>query len=158
MKTDITDQSEEERKKFFAKQENVLCNGEMLLIKRRELIAQFIKNNIIWKNEKFYNAPKRIEGRTSEKSLFEPKKVSEDTLNSIKLKISRNKKLTTTIDKKQYTMSDINDLVSKIDKESINRNEAINIYDDDIVEKGKIIAEETQTKSRQNFLDIINYL
>ena len=48
--------------------------------------------------------------------------------------------------------------MSKIDKESINRNEAINIYDDDIVEKGKIIAEETQTKSRQNFLDIINYL
>ena len=31
MKTDITDQSEEEKKKIFAEQENVLCNAEMLL-------------------------------------------------------------------------------------------------------------------------------
>ena len=34
MKTDITDQSEEQKKKIFAKQENVLSNAEMLLIKR----------------------------------------------------------------------------------------------------------------------------
>ena len=31
IKTDITDQSEEEKKKIFAEQENVLCNAEMLL-------------------------------------------------------------------------------------------------------------------------------
>ena len=33
MKTDITDQSEEEKKKIFAEQENVLSNAEMLLKK-----------------------------------------------------------------------------------------------------------------------------
>ena len=37
-------------------------------------------------------------------------------LDSIKSKIYRNKKLTTTIEKKQYTMSDIIDLVNKIEK------------------------------------------
>ena len=33
VKTDITDQSEEQKKKIFAKQENVLSNAEMLLKK-----------------------------------------------------------------------------------------------------------------------------
>ena len=33
MKTDITDQSEEQKKKILAKQENVLSNAEMLLKK-----------------------------------------------------------------------------------------------------------------------------
>ena len=36
IKTDTTDQSEEEKKKIFAKQEHVLSNAEMLLIKRGE--------------------------------------------------------------------------------------------------------------------------
>ena len=47
LKTDITDQSEEQKKRIFAEQENVLSNAEMLLIKRGELIEQFSKNNII---------------------------------------------------------------------------------------------------------------
>ena len=157
MKTDITDQSEEQKMKIFAKQENVLSNAEMLLIKRGELIHQFARNNIISKNEKFYNIPKKIAVRTSEKSFLEPIEVSEDMLNSIKLKIFRNKKLTPTIDKKQYTMSDINDLVTKIEEKSISRNEAINIYNV-IAKKGKKIAGERQTKNRQTFLDIINSL
>ena len=38
MKTDSADQSEEEKKKIFAEQENVLSNAEMLLKKRGELI------------------------------------------------------------------------------------------------------------------------
>ena len=45
MKTDITDQSEEQ--KIFAEKENVLSNAKMLLIKRGELIEQFSKDNII---------------------------------------------------------------------------------------------------------------
>ena len=53
VKTDITDQSEEQKKKIFAKQENVLSNAEMLLKKRGELIDQFPKNNIISKDQKF---------------------------------------------------------------------------------------------------------
>ena len=43
MKTDITDQSEEEKKKIFADQENVLSNAEMLLKNRGEFIDQFSK-------------------------------------------------------------------------------------------------------------------
>ena len=62
--------------------------------------------------------------------------MSKDKLDSIKLQILRNKNLSTTIDKKQYTLSDINDLVNKIDKKIIKRNKAINIYND-ISEKGK---------------------
>ena len=43
MKTDITDQSDEEKKKIFADQENVLSNAEMLLKNRGEFIDQFSK-------------------------------------------------------------------------------------------------------------------
>ena len=68
LKTDITDQSEEQKKKIFAKQENVLSNAEMLLKKRGELIDQFSKNNIISKGEKFYDAPKKSEESISQKS------------------------------------------------------------------------------------------
>ena len=35
MKANITDQSEEEKQKIFAKQENVLSNAEILLQKKR---------------------------------------------------------------------------------------------------------------------------
>ena len=68
MKTDITDQSEEEKKKIFAEQENILSNTEMLLKKRGELIDQFSNNNIISKGEKFYDAPKKSEESISKKS------------------------------------------------------------------------------------------
>ena len=68
MKTDITDQSEEEKKKIFAEQENILSNTEMLLKKRGELIDQFSKNNIISKGEKFYDAPKKSEESITKKS------------------------------------------------------------------------------------------
>ena len=67
MKTAITDQSEEQKKKIFAEQENVLSNAEMLLMKREELIDQFSKNNIISKDEKFYDAPKKIEKKYQQK-------------------------------------------------------------------------------------------
>ena len=43
IKTDITDQSEEEKNKIFAEQENVLSNAEILLKTRGELIDQFFK-------------------------------------------------------------------------------------------------------------------
>ena len=110
MKTDITDQSEEQKKKIFAKQENVLSNAEMLLKKRGELIDQFFKNNIISKDEKFYDAPKKSEKSISEKSEQKydqsiPKwvQVSKDRFNFIKLKINMNKGLATMIDNKIYT-------------------------------------------------------
>ena len=106
---------------------------------------------------RIFDAPKKIEKSTPEKSFFEPTEVSKDKLNSIKIKILRNKKLTTTIDKTQYTLSDINDLVNKIDSKSISKDETINIYND-IAEKGKKISESRQTPNRQKILDIINYL
>ena len=68
LKTDITDQSEEQKKKIFAKQENVLSNAEMLLIKRGELLDQFARNDLISRGEKFYDAPKKSEESISEKS------------------------------------------------------------------------------------------
>ena len=43
IKTDITDQSEEEKNKTFAKQENALNNAEVLLEKRNNLLEQFSK-------------------------------------------------------------------------------------------------------------------
>ena len=78
MKTDITDQSEEQKKKIFAEQENVLRNAEInvLLIKRGELLDQFAKNNIISKNDKFFGEPKKIVKSAPEKSIFEPIKIS----------------------------------------------------------------------------------
>ena len=121
LKTDITDQSEEQKKKIFAKQENVLSNAEMLLKKRGELIDQFSKNNIISMGEKFYDAPKKSEESISEKSEQKsdqsiPKwvQVSKDRFNFIKLKINMNKDLATMIDNKRYTLNDANKLVNKI--------------------------------------------
>ena len=87
MKTGITDQSDEEEKKNFAEQEDVLSNAEMLLKKRGELINQFSKNNTISKNEKLYDVPKK----------------SEEIYRKTKLKINSNKGLTTMIDNKRYT-------------------------------------------------------
>ena len=108
LKTDITDQSEEQKKKIFAEQENVLSNAEMLLIKRGELINQFSKNNMMSKNEKFYDTPEKGEESISEKleqksdqSIPKWVQVSKDRFNFIKLKINMNKDLATM--KKIYT-------------------------------------------------------
>ena len=68
MKTDIIDQSEEEKKKIFAKQENILSNAQMLLTKRGELIKQFVDNNIVSRGEKLYDASKKRKESISEKS------------------------------------------------------------------------------------------
>ena len=68
MKTDIIDQSEEEKNKIFAKQENILSNAQMLLTKRGELIKQFVDNNIVSRGEKLYDAPKKRKESISEKS------------------------------------------------------------------------------------------
>ena len=101
-KNDIADQIDREKKEIIAEQESVLSNGKVLLEKRGKLIEQLAKNNIISKDEKFYDAPKKGEESTSEKSeqKFDqsiPKwvQVSEDRFNFIKLKININKNLVT---------------------------------------------------------------
>ena len=68
IKPDIKDQSEEQKKKSFTEQENVLSNAKMLLEKVNDLLEQFSKNNIISINEKLYDAPKKSEESISEKS------------------------------------------------------------------------------------------
>ena len=85
----------------------------MLLIKRRESIDQFAKNNIISRGEKFYDAPKRSEESIPEKSEQKsdqsiPKwlQVPKDRFNFIKLKINTNKDLNTMIDNQRYTLND----------------------------------------------------
>ena len=56
------------KRKFFAKQENILSNAQMLLTKRGELIKQFVDNNIVSRGEKLYDAPKKRKESISEKS------------------------------------------------------------------------------------------
>ena len=120
LKIDITDQSEEEKKKIFVEQENVLSNAEILLKKRGELIDQSSKNNIISKGQKFHDVPKKSKESISEKSEQKsdqsvPKwvQVSKDKSNFIKLKINTNKGLATMIDNKRYTLNDASELVNK---------------------------------------------
>ena len=113
----------------------------MLLEKRGEIIDPFTKNNIISRGEKVFDAPKKILKSTpkkTEESVFEPIEVSKDKLDSIKLKVFRNKKLVTSIDKERYTLSDVNDLVNKIERKSISRDGAIN-SSNNIVKKGEKI-------------------
>ena len=118
LKTDITDQSEEQKKKIFAKQENVLSNAEILLEKRNDLIDQFSKNNIISMVEKFYGAPKKSEESISEKLEQEsdqsfPKwvQVSKDRFDFIKLKINKSKNFG-----KNNAIKEYNNLVNKAEK------------------------------------------
>ena len=132
LKKDITDQSEEQKKKIFAEQENVLSNAEMLLIKRGELINQFSKNNMMSKNEKFYDTPEKGEESISEKleqksdqSIPKWVQVSKDRFDFINLKINANKSLATMIDNKRYTLNDANELINKIAKQKIGKNIAI---------------------------------
>ena len=164
MKTGITDQNEEEKKKIFAKQENVLSNAEMLLIKRGQLIEQFSKNNIISKDKKFYDAPKKSEESISEKSEQKsdqsiPKwvQVSKDHFNFIKLKINMGKDLSTMIDNKKYALNDANELVNKIVKQKFGKNNAIKA-NNVLINKVEQIAEVRSTPHRQKILKIFNYL
>ena len=147
MKTDITDQNEEEKKKIFPEQENVLSNAEMLLKKRGELIDQFSKNDIISKIEKFYDTPKKSEESISDKSEQNsyqsiPKwvQVSKDRFDFTKFKIIKNKELANMINNKRYTLNDANKLVNKIAEQKIGKNNAIKEYND-LVNKTEPIAE-----------------
>ena len=66
---------------------------------------------------KFFDTPEKIKRGTSKKtpeeSVFKPIQVSNDKSDSKKLRIFKNKNLSTTIDKEIYTLSNINDLVKK---------------------------------------------
>ena len=164
LKTDITNESEEKKKKIFARQENVLSNTEMLLKKRGELIDQFWKNNIISMSQKFYGAPKKSEKSISEKSeqksdqlIFKLVQVPKDKFYFMNLKLNTNKDLATMINNTMYTLNDANELVNKIAEQKISKNNAIKEYNN-FVNKAEQIAELRSTEPRQKMLKIFNYL
>ena len=112
----MTLQIKVKKKIFFAEQESVLNNAEVLIKERGKIINQFTKRQYNFKGVRnFLMHLKRLEKVHLKKgeSFFELIKVSKDKLDSIKLKISRNKHLSTTIDKERYTLSDVNDLINK---------------------------------------------
>ena len=135
-----------------------------MLKKRNDIINQFTKNNIISRNEKFYDAPKKSEERISENSeqKFDqsiPKwvQVPKDRFDFIKLKINKNKDLATMIDNKRYTLNDANKLVNKLAEQNIGKNNAIKEYND-LVNKAEQIVELRSTEPRGKMLEIFNYL
>ena len=137
----------------------------MLLKKRGELIEQFSKNNIISKNEKFYDAPKKSKESISEKNQNKkfdqsiPKwvQVSTERFDFINLKINTKKTLTTMIDNKRYTLNNVNELVNKIAEQKIAKSNAIKEYSD-LVNKAEQIPKLRSTENRQKILKIFNYL
>ena len=95
-------------------------------LKKNQIINWFTKNNIISKSGKFADAPKKI----AESKLKESEQKSDQSISkyvqvprvrfiSIKLKINKNNKLSTTIDNKSYTINDVNNLVNKVAKKRL---------------------------------------
>ena len=135
----------------------------MLLIKRGDFLF-FLKNNIISKNEKFYDALKKGEESISKKleqksdqSIPKWMEVPKDRLDFIKLKINTNKDLATMINNTRYTLNDTNELVNKIAEQKIGRNNAIKEYNN-LVNKAEKITDLRSTEPRQKMLKIFNYL
>ena len=135
----------------------------MLLIKRGDFLF-FLKNNIISKNEKFYDALKKGEESISKKleqksdqSIPKWMQVPKDRLDFIKLKINTNKGLATMINNTRYTLNDTNELVNKIAEQKIGRNNAIKEYNN-LVNKAEKITDLRSTEPRQKMLKIFNYL
>ena len=83
--------------------------------------------------------------------------MSEDRFNFIKLKINEKKDLATMIDSKRYTLNDVNELVNKIAKQKIGKNNAIKAYNN-LVDKEKQISNLRSTPHRQKISEIFNYL
>ena len=98
----------------------LLDNSKRILTSAEDQI-KFLKNNIISKDEKFYDAPKKSKKSISEKSEKESDQsiskwvqVTKDRFDFIKLKINENKDVGTIINNKKYTLNDLNKLVNKI--------------------------------------------
>ena len=67
------------------------------------------------------------------------------------------KDLVTMIDNKRYTLNDVNELVNKIAKQKIGKNNAIKAYNN-LVDKAKQISNLRSTPHIQKMLEIFNYL
>ena len=115
-------------------------------------------------NKKFYDAPKKSEKSVSEKSQQKSDQsianwvqLSKDRFDFIMVKINTTKSLATMIDNKRYTLNDANELINKIAKQKIGKNNAIKKYND-LVNKAEQIAELRSTSHRQKMLKIFNHL
>ena len=69
----------------------------------------------------------------------------------------KKKYFATMIDNKRYTLSSVNELVNKIAKQKVGKNNAIKTYNNS-VNKENQIAEIRSTSHRQKMLEIFNYL
>ena len=83
--------------------------------------------------------------------------MSADRFKFLKLKINKNKDLSTTIDIKRYTLNDANELVNKIKLNKTGKNAVIKAYNN-LVNKAEQIIELKSTSHRQKLLEIFNYL
>ena len=85
---------------IFTAHSSVLINLNELVEKRNDIINQFSEGNIITKNEKFFDTPRKItESVTKQKSEEESDqsipnwvKMSEERFNSIKQSINKKKR------------------------------------------------------------------
>ena len=135
-----------------------------MLKKRGDIINHFAKNNIILRDEKFSDGPKKseesISGKLEQKSDQSiPKwvQVLKDRFDFIKPKINTNKDLATMIDNKRYTLNDTNELVNKIAEKKIGKINAIKAYNN-LVNKAEQIAELRSNLPRRKMFKIFNYL
>ena len=91
------------------------------------------------------------------KKIFSLHQKIEDRFSFIKLKINEKKDLATMINNERHTLNDVNELVNKIAKQRIGKNNAIKKYNN-LVNKADQIAKLRSTESRQKMLEIFNYL
>ena len=83
--------------------------------------------------------------------------MSADRFKFVKLKINKNKDLSTTINIKRYTLNDANELVNKIKLNKTGKNTAIKAYNN-LVNKAEQITELKSSSHRQKLVEIFNYL
>ena len=83
--------------------------------------------------------------------------MSKDRFYFTTFEINENKDLSTTIGNKRYTLNDAKELVNKIAKQKIGKNNAIKTYNN-LVNKAEQISNLRSTPPRQKILKTFNYL
>ena len=83
--------------------------------------------------------------------------MSKDRFYFTTFEINENKDLSTTIGNKRYTLNDAKELVNKIAKQKIGKNNAIKAYNN-LVNKAEQISNLRSTPPRQKILKTFNYL
>ena len=168
----INTKNPNENKKAIAETENKIYdskdnkrNGRKKNNKRFDETLKIFEKIIDYnKNaQKFFSVASKVDKGKSEpkqksnQSIPKWVQVSEEIFNFTKLEINENKDLGTTIDNKGYTLNDVNELVNKIAKGKIGKNNASKAYNN-LVDKAEQIAAITSTPPRQKILKIFTYL